>query len=122
MINKKPRASSKGEKEWLDSILIPDDKRHRQVPIKCFTRTFWVDGFDPETNTCYEYLGDYYHYATTRKYLKCQEKFALLMAYGYKVISIWESEWKKLNSGSTPAKRKSLSKNKSGSTAPQKSK
>lgn len=49
------------EKEWLDSIGLPDDKNHRQVKIPYNGTYFLVDGFDPEIKTVYEFYGDYWH-------------------------------------------------------------
>jgi hypothetical protein len=85
--------TSRAEITWLDALGIPKDKKHRQVRLQCFTRGFYVDGYMPP-NTVYEFLGNYWHHSTKRRYLKTQEKFALLMAYGYNVVYIWESEWK----------------------------
>ena len=45
--------SSIKEIEWLDSLGI----KERQYPIA----NYRVDGYDPETNTVYEFLGDYWH-------------------------------------------------------------
>jgi len=48
---------SKGEVEWLDFLNIPE----RQKIITIDSNTYIVDGYDPDTNTIYEYLGDYWH-------------------------------------------------------------
>jgi len=101
---------SKDETEWLDSIKIPNDKQHRQVVIKVENKHFRVDGFDPNTNTVYEFLGDYWHGNPTvfdpksihpkRKityedlYIKTIEKFNLLKKANYNLVYIWESEYK----------------------------
>ena len=90
---------------WLESIGVSE--RCREHYIKDLG--FRVDGFDPETNTVYEFLGDYWHgnpkkyppkeinptnkksygelYEETLKRLKCLEKA------GFKVVSIWESDY-----------------------------
>ena len=54
------RVSNK-ETKWLDQLNIPNDKYHRQVSIQIGHKTIQVDGFDPETNTIYEFYGDFWH-------------------------------------------------------------
>jgi hypothetical protein len=101
------------EKDWLDYMNIPDDKEHRQVKISVNTKSrfYIVDGFLPETNTIYEFLGDYFHgnlelynedtinertKTTFRElYDKTREKVETLTNLGYNVVVIWESMWKK---------------------------
>jgi hypothetical protein len=96
---------SKSERKWLDYINIPDDPQHRQVII-LGTHT---DGFIPETNTIYEFNGDYYHGNPTRYnpqdtnptnhktygklYAATLQREQLLRNAGYNVVSIWESDW-----------------------------
>src|SRR5690606_27199946 len=99
--------SSRGEKEWLDSLGIPDNKNHRQVKIESENKKFIVDGFFE--NSIYEFLGDFWHgnpmlfsssdlnplakksygelYSTTL------DRISILEKLGYNVIYIWESEW-----------------------------
>ena len=55
--NLKPGNVSKKEKEWLDTLNVPV----RQEEINIGTKKFIVDGFDPTTNTVYEYNGSYWH-------------------------------------------------------------
>lgn len=103
---------SKPEVEWLDSLGIPNDKEHRQVYIKLENaRGIRVDGFDPVTNTVYEFDGDFWHgnperYCQTdihpvskktfgQLFERTQTKKRKLEAAGYRVISIWESDWSK---------------------------
>jgi len=103
---------SRPEVEWLNSLNIPDDKEHRNVYIKIKGRKygFKVDGFDPATNTVYEFNGDFWHGNPLKfppdkinpikkktygeLYQKTLAKEALLKSAGYNVISIWESEFK----------------------------
>ena len=49
------------ETAWLDSLNLPNDKNHRQCKIEINGRKIQVDGFDSETNTIYEYYGDFWH-------------------------------------------------------------
>jgi len=95
------------ENEWLNFIKIP--MQFRQHKIKLDTKKIKVDGYDPETNTIYEFLGDYYHgnskiydkndinkrvkktFGELRK--ETFTRFRKLRKLGYKVIYIWESNW-----------------------------
>lgn len=98
---------SKIEQEWLDSLNIKNLKRSFYIKIK--NKKFYVDGFDEENNAVYEFNGDFYH--GNPKYFdnidinpvtkinykilydKTLEKAKFLKDAGFKVISIWESEY-----------------------------
>ena len=89
------------EKEWLDSLGITE----RQYPIE----NYKVDGYDPETNTVYEFLGDYWHgnpevYDPDDYNKSCSKTFGQLhnetierlehiKSLGYNIIIQWEKEW-----------------------------
>ena len=89
------------EKEWLDSLGITE----RQYPIA----NYKVDGYDPETNTVYEFLGDYWHgnpevYDPDDYNKSCSKTFGQLhnetierlehiKSLGYNIIIQWEKEW-----------------------------
>jgi len=89
------------EKEWLDSLGITE----RQYPIE----NYKVDGYDPETNTVYEFLGDYWHgnpevYDPDDYNKSCSKTFGQLFdetnkrlkyikSLGYNIITEWENEW-----------------------------
>ena len=94
---------SKNEILWLNSQLVPI----RSYKID----NYIVDGFNPITNTIYEYLGDYWH-GNLEKYiatdinkingktygelnLKTFERIDKLKSMGYNVIYIWESDYLK---------------------------
>ena len=98
---------SKTETEWLDSLGLPNDIIHRQVVLgECR-----VDGFDPKTNTVYEFLGDYWHgnpklfdsnelnkhngISMGELYMQTLNRFDTLKSMGYDVKYIWESDYKK---------------------------
>jgi len=103
------------ESLWLDSINIPRNIKNRQIKIKLPHITYVVDGFIPETNTVYEFNGDYYHgnplfYDPSKLnklskltygflYQRTVQKHIDLEKFGYKVISIWESEFIKQKFG-----------------------
>jgi hypothetical protein len=100
---------SKGETEWLNSLNILQE--YRQKTIKINNRIFKVDAVI--NNIIYEFNGDYWH-GNPKKYKaedinpqakktfgelyrKTLEKEKILKEAGYEVISIWESEWNKIN-------------------------
>lgn len=99
--------SSNKENAWLDSLKIEGLLRQHKIKIR--DRRYTVDGFDPETNTIYEFNGDYFH--GNFKYFdgywknkvtkmsfgelraKTEEKERLIKSAGYTLISIWESDY-----------------------------
>ena len=104
--------TSKKEKEWLDYIGLPDNSKYRSVILRLNLRKFIVDGFDSDTNTVYEFYGDYWHgnpniYKSNdinegnkltfgELYRKTLEREAFLKKNNYKIISIWEQEFDKI--------------------------
>jgi len=101
------------EVEWLNFNNLPDDAIHRQVLLKFNGKYFKrVDGFDPETNTVYEFYGDYFHgnpkiYKAGDEnktnhmlfgelYRRTLEKEKLIKDSGYKLITMWESDFKQI--------------------------
>jgi hypothetical protein len=96
---------SKKANKWLDQF----EGIKREKPIKAGKTTYVVDGIDRENNTIYEFWGDFWHgnpkvydpdeinpvTKTTfgSLYEKTQDKIKDLKDAGFKVISIWESEW-----------------------------
>lgn len=48
---------SKAESEWLDNLQVP----LRQHQLNINDDYYIVDGFDPDTQTVYEYYGSYWH-------------------------------------------------------------
>lgn len=100
------RSFSKNELIFLDYLKIPDNKKSRQFLIL----NKKVDGFDPKTNTVYEFLGDYWHgnpkifnpnhinkrckQSFKNLYNKTISRFIELKENGYNIKYIWESDWK----------------------------
>ncbi len=96
------------ERKWLESNNIPES--HRQKTIK-INKDKWyiVDGFDPATNTIYEFLGDFWHgnpltyqqddmNVVSKKtfgtlYKETFDRFEILKNCGYNLIYVWESEF-----------------------------
>ena len=98
---------SRSETRWLDGLNIP--KEFRQFKIKINNKRFMVDGYSPELNTIYEFLGDYYHgnpnkfnpndiNKRTKKtfgelYNKTMNRINFLQSHGFNVVYIWENEF-----------------------------
>lgn len=104
--------SSKIESQWLDQLGVP----RRQVVFRGFNNKLYVvDGLNPETKTCFEFLGDKFHgcprhtdhkrYNTmTRKtygqmYYETLARFNYLTQMGWKVFFVWECDYNKGNLG-----------------------
>jgi hypothetical protein len=107
----KPGGPSKGEIEWLDMLGI----EIRQLRIYVSDKKYYIlDGYDPITNTVYEYNGGYWHgtkypddYVNqlSKKTMKQLQKETLekeesIKAAGYNLVIMREDEWiasKKMN-------------------------
>ena len=106
---------SKKETAWLNLLNI--NNKYRQLSLQGLNKII-VDGFDPKTNTIYEFYGDFWHGHPTRYdpkklntvskktfgelYKKTMDRENLIKQAGYTIITIWESDWDKLaNSSST---------------------
>lgn len=105
--------SSKPEMKWLDSLGIPNDNKHRHCRIYIGNSYIKPDGFDPDTNTIYEFYGDYFHgnpliyqsdHVNKKNKKQCgdlyketMERERLIKEAGYNLVFIWESEWKSKN-------------------------
>ncbi len=98
------------ENLWLDYMNVKSE--HRQTLIRINKQRFSVDAYNPDTNTIYEFFGDYWHGNPQRynpNYVNKHNKQTFLSLYketmirkkilenaGYKFIFIWESEFDKL--------------------------
>lgn len=102
---------SKIANEWLNIIEYSlDYSIIREYHIK--GTKFRVDGFDPKTNTIYEFYGDVWHgnpkrynlddiqafEKKTYRYLydKTMKREAKLKSLGYNIITIWETDYNSL--------------------------
>jgi hypothetical protein len=99
--------SSKVENDWLDSLKIPDS--WRQSIINVDNKIYKLDALDVENKVIYEFYGDYWHgnpliydeNSINEKngkrfgelYDKTIERENSLKKLGYKIISIWESDF-----------------------------
>ncbi len=97
------------ENKWLDSLNI--NKEYRQQTIKSDKGHYRVDAFDPNTNTIYEFYGDFWHGNPAKYdsndlnkrnkttfgdlYKKTLYKEEKLKSLGYNLIVIWEDDYKK---------------------------
>jgi hypothetical protein len=95
---------------WLDSIGLPNDTKHREVKGLIPGKQFIVDGFDPDTNTVYEFYGDAYHgnprlydpgchnplTGTTYGQLNQEriDREQLLQEAGFNLVTMWEFDFK----------------------------
>lgn len=100
---------SKKENTWLNYHNIPDNPDSRQVYIKINNIGIRVDGFNPSTNTIYEFWGDFWHgnpkvhhknspnvitkCTFGELYERTQYKRQLILSGKYNLIEIWEDEW-----------------------------
>lgn len=94
---------------WLDKLRVVQ----RSKVIILLGKTYVVDGFDAEKNTCYEYLGSTFHgshltYPNNRNlvdkwlkkspeqlYLETRQRFIRLTGAGFKVFFVWDFQEKK---------------------------
>jgi len=98
------------EIEWLNYLNIPENLRNK---IKIINGSrYRLDAYDPDTNTIYEFYGDYWHgnpevfnfdeYNKNVKktfgelYAQTLEREEKLKKDGFTIISIWENDWNKL--------------------------
>ena len=104
---------SKGEIEWLNEMeKIIGKKIERNGMLIIGNRSFRPDGIDRENKKIYEYNGDFFHgnpnfYNAKDKnpiakktfgklYQETLKREAIFIKAGYKVISIWESDYKEI--------------------------
>lgn len=101
------------EKAWLDDICSPIPGLVYQRKIVINKKRYFVDGFDPATNTVYEFLGSYWHgdprnirflstdvHPETHKtfgqlYNETTRKLESLASAGYRVVYVWEYDYTK---------------------------
>ena len=105
-----PKCSNKPvsriSKQWLDSLNISVENREHYFKDLGFR----VDAFVPETNTVYEFFGDYWHGNPKRfnkkkvhpfidktfgeLYDETKARISRLEEAGYKVVYVWENDYK----------------------------
>jgi hypothetical protein len=103
------REQSRIEKLWLDTMGIPNKLANRQVTIHIKNKWYYADGY--KDGTIYEFYGDYWHgnpnrydpsgINKTRKisfgklYKDVLKREKDLKRAGYKLVTIWESDFRK---------------------------
>jgi hypothetical protein len=101
---------SNPENKWLNHLNI--DFKYRQFRIKINDKLSKLDGYDPGTNTVYEFYGDFWHgnpkifdqneiqpiMNMTYGYLyeRTMKREKILIDNGYNIVSIWENDFYKL--------------------------
>ncbi len=94
--------------QWLDSLNLPSVVYEYRIP----TTRFHADGFCPETNTIYEFYGDFWHGHPTRYdpdsvnhiknctfgelYKQTTQREKIIIALGYNLVTLWESDWNEM--------------------------
>lgn len=97
------------EVKFLDYCNISEINRQKKI------LNFNVDGYDPQTNTIYEFLGDYWHgnpkiYKSDKYnidahlsfgdlYIRTMKRFEKIKLCGFRIKYIWESDWKRYKTG-----------------------
>lgn len=98
---------SKMESKWLDSVNIPKEWRDKRLKIG--NKTIIADGFNPDTNTIYEFNGDYWHgnpavynpadiHPLIKRtfgeiYNQTLEKEKLIKEAGFNLVVMWEHDF-----------------------------
>ena len=101
-----PNRSSKKEKDWLDSLNLPDICT--QYFVKYRNKKYYIDGYDAKNHIAYEYLGDFWHgnlkifpkekiNNVSKKSMldlfnNTENKFKNLTELGFTIIYKWESD------------------------------
>ena len=108
------RRVSKVEIEFLNKVGIAEEFRQYPIP----NTKYQSDGYDPKTNTLYEFLGDHWHGNPKVKdqnkpicseakttfgdlYRKTIEKFSVISSLGYNINYIWETDWNRWKKSSS---------------------
>jgi hypothetical protein len=117
MIRSNSKQSSQGSNEWLSylslttvptmkysanggEVMIEDPEL---VTATKKPKKYYFDGFCEETNTVYEYLGDFVHgnlkqsnsELYQRKNIATFERINRIKELGFDVIIMWQSDWLK---------------------------
>ena len=99
------KVASKAGNKWLDSLGVT--VREYKIP----GTNYAADGYDPKSNTVYEFLGDFWH-GNLNKYdpdvqhpkrgitfeelfIQTVNRLQEIRNKGYQVMYIWESDWKR---------------------------
>ena len=107
--NKCSNNISKASQEWLNKIEKENNIiLKREYKFNPNNKKQKADGYDPVTNTIYEFYGDYWHgNPNTKKIFKNKnfhklkhkktlEREELIKKLGYSLITIWENDYTKI--------------------------
>ena len=99
---------SKIEIKWLNTLCIREE--FRQYTIKINNKNIKVDGFNPTTNTIYEFYGDFWHgnphiynandinpcnkISFGKLYQNTIEREKLIKSSKFNLITVWENDFK----------------------------
>jgi len=102
---------SKKETAWLNYLNIKEEYRNVNIQVDGLPRGKNVDAFDSDTNTAYEFLGNYWHgnpnmfdlkdfNSRSKKtfqelYDDTMYRIDLMKKHGYNVVYIWEQDFDK---------------------------
>lgn len=105
------RCASIEESNWLDDMGVDIDNRN--IYIKFGKKTLCVDGIDYENKIIYEFYGDFFHgnpmvykkddinpllkETYGNLYNKTCSKEKIIIENGYKLVTIWQSDYKNKN-------------------------
>lgn len=100
--------TSRAEQAWLDTIPAAIN---RNYPLTINNTRMWADGYDPNTNTVYEFHGDYWHGNPSKYnptdinpsthtsygalYAATLARTQMIRSAGYTVVEMWETDWHK---------------------------
>jgi hypothetical protein len=100
---------SNSEIEWLDALDVPEEFRHQSIRIN--NKIYKVDAYNPDTNTVYEFYGDYWHgnparfpnneinMVSKKTYGELYEatinRAHIIKSAGYNLIFTWEHDFKR---------------------------
>jgi hypothetical protein len=93
---------TKSENEWLDTLNIPSLEKQKRIFLTD-GKLVKADGYDPTTNTIYEYHGKYWHGHPDKsdpdriikgksagdRYIETLMREIRLKELGYNIISVW---------------------------------
>lgn len=104
-------SASNKETKWLNILGVPKENRNKAL----FIEDIWIkpDGFDPTTNTIYEFYGDYWHgnpkvYDGNKinehngktfgeLYQRTISRENMIIAAGFKLVAIWQNDFESQN-------------------------
>ena len=98
------------QNEWLDSLKVSNIQKQVRIQLNDGIKGEYIiaDGFNPDTNTIYEFWGNFWHGKpkNTKETINPKTKISYKKSYndtllkrkrilnaGFKLVEIWESDW-----------------------------